>query len=141
MKRLLVVLAVISLTGGAASAQKVHSDNQDIRFSAGVRIPIEQSSASDEAVISLTYGRFFDNGLGFRTGAEWMFRNYEIDQYLGVPLYLAWRSGKRTFKESVRQGVENVAWGTYHNTLDLQSGSLHQGLQCKSNKFVSRSEV
>ena len=115
MKRLFVVLAVISLTGSVTFAQKVHSDNQDIRFAAGVRMPIELSSASDETVMTLTYGRFFDNGLGFRTGAQWMFKNYEIDEYLGVPLYLAWRSGKRTFKESVRQGAENIAWGSYHN--------------------------
>lgn len=115
MKKLLVVLAVISLMGSAAFAQKVHPDNQDIRFSVGVRLPLESSQADDEVVMSLTYGRFFDNGLGFRTGAQWMFKNYEVDEYLGIPLYLAWRSGKRTFKESVRQGVENVAWGTYHN--------------------------
>ena len=115
MKRLILLLAVVTLTGSAAFAQKVHSDNQDIRFTAGIRVPIDNSNADDEPVMSLTYGRFFDNGLGFRTGAQWMFRNYEIDQYLGVPLYLAWRSGKRTFKEGVRQGVENIAWGTYHN--------------------------
>ena len=57
MKKLLVVLAVISLTGSVAFAQKVHSDNQDIRFAAGVRVPIERSSASDETVMTLTYGR------------------------------------------------------------------------------------
>ena len=44
-----------------------------------------------------------------------MFSNYDIDQYLGIPLYLSWRSGKRTFKEGVKQGAENAAWGTYHN--------------------------
>ena len=115
MKKLLVVLTVISLTGSAAFAQKVHSDNQDIRFTAGIRTPIERSIASDEAVMTLTYGRFFDNGLGFRTGAQWMFKNYDIDEYLGVPLYLAWRSGKRTFKESVKQGVQNTAYGVYQN--------------------------
>lgn len=115
MKKTFVVLAVISLTCGAAYAQKVHPDNQDIRFTAGIRMPIERSIASDEAIMSLTYGRFFDNGLGFRTGAEWMFTNMDIDSYLGIPLHLSWRSGKRTFKESVRQGTENAAWGAYHN--------------------------
>ncbi len=115
MRKLFAALAAIALTGSAAFAQKVRPDNQDIRFTAGVRMPIERSRASDEPVMTLTYGRFFDNGLGFRTGAQWMFKNYDIDEYFGIPIYLAWRSGKRTFKESVRQGVENVAWGSYHN--------------------------
>lgn len=82
-----MVLAVISLTGSATSAQKVHSDNQDIRFSAGVRIPIENTSATESEVMSLTYGRYFYNGMGFRTGVQWMFENYDINDYLGVPLY------------------------------------------------------
>lgn len=140
MKRLLVVLAVISLTGGATSAQKVHSDNQDIRFSAGVRIPIENTSATESEVMTLTYGRYFYNGMGFRTGVQWMFENYDINDYLGVPLYFSWRSGKRTFKESVKQGVDNAAWGAYHDKAyynsnpDVQSavGSFLLGL---FNKF------
>lgn len=140
MKRLLVVLAVISLTGSATSAQKVHSDNQDIRFSAGVRIPIENTSATESEVMTLTYGRYFYNGMGFRTGVQWMFENYDINDYLGVPLYFSWRSGKRTFKESVKQGVDNAAWGAYHDKAyynsnpDVQSavGSFLLGL---FNKF------
>ena len=64
MKKLLVVLAVISLTGSVASAQKVHSDNLDIRFTAGVRIPIEHSRANSGEVMSLTYGKYNDKGFG-----------------------------------------------------------------------------
>ncbi len=136
MRKLLVVLAVISLTGSAAFAQKVHSDNQDIRFTAGVRIPIEKTSAMESEVMTLTYGRYFHNGLGFRTGVQWMFENYSIDDYLGVPLLFSWRSGKRTFKESVKQGVDNAAWGAYHDKAyynsdpDVQSalGSFFLGL-------------
>lgn len=136
MKKLLVMSAVISLTAGVASAQKVHSDNQDIRFSAGVRIPIENTSAMESEVMTLTYGRYNHNGLGFRTGVQWMFENYDINDYLGVPLYFSWRSDKRTFKESVKQGVENAAWGAYHDKFyynsdpDVQSalGSFFLGL-------------
>ena len=136
MKKLLVMSAVISLTAGVASAQKVHSGNQDIRFSAGVRIPIENTSAMESEVMTLTYGRYFHKGLGFRTGVQWMFENYDINDYLGVPLYFSWCSDKRTFKESVKQGVENAAWGAYHDKAyynsdpDVQSalGSFILGL-------------
>ena len=98
MKKLLVVLAVISLTGSVASAQKVHSDNQDIRFTAGVRIPIEHSRANSGEVMSLTYGKYNDKGFGFHGGVQWMFENMDINDYLGLPLSLSWRRGWRPFK-------------------------------------------
>ena len=57
MKKLLVVLALVSLTGSAAFAQRVHSDNQDFKFTAGVRIPLKNTRANSGEVMSLTYGK------------------------------------------------------------------------------------
>ena len=62
MKKLLVVLALVSLTGSAAFAQRVHSDNQDFKFTAGVRIPLKNTSANSGEVMSLTYGKYNDKG-------------------------------------------------------------------------------
>ena len=109
MKKLLVALAVISLTGSVASAQKVHSDNQDIRFTAGVRIPIEHSRANSGEVMSLTYGKYNDKGFGFHGGVQWMFENMDINDYLGLPLSVSWSSGRRTFKQTLEDGLENFA--------------------------------
>lgn len=130
------MLAVISLTGGATSAQKVHSDNQDIRFSAGVRIPIENTSATESEVMTLTYGRYFYNGMGFRTGVQWMFENMDINDYLGLPLSVSWSSGRRTFKQTLEDGLENTLRNAYHNkyyynqnpTVDNVVGSFFTGL-------------
>ena len=116
MKKLLVVLALVSLTGSAAFAQRVHSDNQDFKFTAGVRIPLKNTSANSGEVMSLTYGKYNDKGFGVRGGVQWMFENMDINDYLGIPLSVSWSNGKRTsFKESIRQGANNAAYGAYHN--------------------------
>lgn len=136
MKKLLVVLAVISLTGSVAFAQKVHSDNQDIRFAAGVRIPIEHSRANSGEVMSLTYGKYNDKGFGFHGGVQWMFENMDINDYLGLPLSVSWSSGRRTFKQTLEDGLENTLRNAYHNkyyynqnpTVDNVVGSFFTGL-------------
>lgn len=136
MRKLLVVLAVISLTGSAAFAQKVHSDNQDIRFTAGVRIPIEHSRANSGEVMSLTYGKYNDKGFGFHGGVQWMFENMDINDYLGLPLSVSWSSGRRTFKQTLEDGLENTLRNAYHNkyyynqnpTVDNVVGSFFTGL-------------
>ena len=136
MKRLFVVLAVISLTGSVAFAQKVHSDNQDIRFTAGVRIPIEHSRANSGEVMSLTYGKYNDKGFGFHGGVQWMFENMDINDYLGLPLSVSWSSGRRTFKQTLEDGLENTLRNAYHNkyyynqnpTVDNVVGSFFTGL-------------
>ena len=116
MRRILIALAVISLTGGAASAQKVRSDNQDIRFTAGVRVPLEHSGEAGGEVMSLTYARYTDKGFGFRGGAQWMFENMGVDDYLGIPLSVSWSTGrKRTFRQSLENGVDNAAYNAYHD--------------------------
>lgn len=136
MKRLFVVLAVISLTGGAASAQKVQPDNQDIRLTAGVRIPIERSRANSGEVISITYGKYNDKGFGVRGGVQWMFENMDINDYLGVPLSVSWSSGRRTFRQTLEGGLENTVRVAYNNkyyynqnpTVDSVLGSFFTGL-------------
>ena len=136
MKKLLVILAVISLTGSAAFAQKVHSDNQDIRFTAGVRIPIEHSRANSGEVMSLTYGKYNDKGFGFHGGVQWMFENMDINDYLGLPLSVSWSSGRRTFKQTLEDGLENTLRNAYHNkyyynqnpSIDNVAGSFFTGL-------------
>ena len=85
MKKLLVVLALVSLTGSAAFAQRVHSDNQDFKFTAGVRIPLKNTRANSGEVMSLTYGKYNDKGFGVRGGVQWMFENMDINDYLVCP--------------------------------------------------------
>ncbi len=115
MKKLFVVLAVISLTGGAAFAQKIQPETQDIRFTAGVRIPIEKSRANSGEVMSLTYGWSLGNGFMARGGLQWMFENMDINDYLGIPLSVSWSSGRRTFRQSLENGLENALYNSYHN--------------------------
>ena len=50
------------LIGLSAAAQV-----KDISLSAGVNVPIYKDLESD-AVINVSYGQFFRNGLGFRAG-------------------------------------------------------------------------
>lgn len=132
MRKIVVVFVVAALTGGSAFAQKAYKDyNQDFRFTAGVRIPVESSRANSGEVMSLTYGRYNDKGFGLRGGVQWMFENMDINDYLGVPLSVCWSSGKRTFKESLEKGVYNAAWGAFHDKLyygtDPDAGSVLGG--------------
>ena len=114
MKRLFL-LAVVWLTGGAAFAQKVQPETQDIRFTAGVRIPIEKSRANSGEVMSLTYGRSIGKGFMARGGVQWMFENMDINDYLGIPLSVSWSSGRRTFRQTLEDGLESTVRNAYHN--------------------------
>ncbi len=136
MKKLFVVLVLVSLTGSAAFAQKILPESQDIRFTAGVRIPIEKSRANSGEVMSLTYGRSLGKGFVARGGVQWMFENMDIDDYLGLPLSVSWSSGRRTFRQSLENGLENTLRNAYSNkyyynydpTMDDVAGSFFTGL-------------
>lgn len=116
MKRLLFFLLVILLVCNEAFAQRSTIYNQDIRFTAGARMPMADSDADGGEIMSITYGNYNRSGFGFRCGAEWMFSNVDIDDYLGMPLSVSWKRGKRTtVKESMLSGAENMAWGVASN--------------------------
>ena len=38
-----------------------------------------------------------------------MFENMDINDYLGLPLSVSWSSGRRTFKQTLEDGLENFA--------------------------------
>jgi len=108
-------------TQPATSAQPAKSVNaglQEIRFGAGVRGAVDRTlrNGSPE-IFSLSYARYNQKGLGFRTGIEYMPVNMKIDSYFGVPVAFSARTGARSFSQSLRTGLESAAVGAVRDAV------------------------
>lgn len=91
---------------------------EEVRFGVGIRGPVDRSlrNGSPE-IISLSYARYNQKGLGFRAGAEFMPRNMQIDYYFGLPVALSARTRPRNFSQSVRSGLESAAVGAVRDAI------------------------
>ena len=92
-----IIIIAAMLIGLSAAAQV-----KDISLSAGVNVPIYKDLESD-AVINVSYGQFFRNGLGFRAGLQW---NPSV---VNVSKAFAYRTKTRTSRERIYAGVEGSA--------------------------------
>lgn len=91
---------------------------QEIRFAVGVRGPVDRSirNGSPE-IVSLSYARYNQKGLGFRAGAEFMPSIMGIDSYFGIPVAFSARTRARSFSQSVRTGLESAAVGAVRDAV------------------------
>jgi hypothetical protein len=136
-KKLFFIIAVLVVWGGAeAAAQTAQSASaagaaqtakavrpagqglEEIRFGVGVRGAVDRTlrNGSPE-IVSLSYARYNQKGLGFRTGLEFMPSNMKIDSYFGVPVAFSARTRSRTFSQSVRTGLESAAVGAVRDAV------------------------
>ena len=90
-----IILIAATLTGLSAAAQV-----KDISLSAGVNVPIYKDLESD-AVINVSYGQFFRNGLGFRAGLQWIPSVADVSNAFGMPVAFAYRTKARTTPERI----------------------------------------
>lgn len=101
MKRFFVavVAGVFSALSLTAFAQM-----RDISVLAGVNVPMYQEIEND-AVVVVSYGQFYRNGLGFRAGLQWSPSVADLDNAFGVPVAFAFRTMSRTSRERLMSGV------------------------------------
>ena len=83
MKRLLVILSTI-LLAIPVFAQKL-LENDEIIATVGVNAPMYKNMESD-VVVGIHYGHYYPNGIGFRTGFQYIPTVVEIDNNFSVPL-------------------------------------------------------
>ena len=76
MKRLLIILSTI-LSAIPLSAQKP-LENDEIFATVGVNAPMYKNMESD-VVVGIHYGHYYPNGIGFRTGFQYIPTVVEID--------------------------------------------------------------
>ena len=98
-----IIIITAMLIGLSAVAQV-----KDISLSAGVNVPIYKDLESD-AVINVSYGQFFRNGLGFRAGLQWNPSVVNVSNAFGTPVAFAYRTKTRTSRERICAGVEGSA--------------------------------
>ena len=91
---------------------------QEIRFGVGVRGAVDRTlrNGSPE-IVTLSYARYNQKGLGFRAGFEYMPMNMKIDSYFGVPVAFSARTRARNFTQSVKSGLESAAVGAVRDAV------------------------
>lgn len=102
---LIACLSVSSLN----AQTKFRSSNDDIGFSVGVNVPMYGGIESD-ATLGLSYGHFYHNGLGYRTGFQYTPSVSDIDNHFGVPLAFAFRTGSKGSNERLQSGMNSAAY-------------------------------
>lgn len=106
MRRLLIILSTI-LSAIPLSAQKP-LENDEIFATVGVNVPMYKGMESD-VVIGLHYGHYYPNGVGFRTGFQYIPTVVEIDNNFSVPLAVTYRTGSRTTSAKLNSAAHGIA--------------------------------
>ena len=102
LQHFIIIIAAMLIELSAAAQEK------DISLSAGVNVPIYKDIEGD-AVINVSYGQFFRNGLGFRAGLQWNPSVVNVSNAFGTPVAFAYRTKTRTSRERIYAGVEGSA--------------------------------
>ena len=106
MKRLLIILSTI-LSAIPLSAQKP-LENEEIFATVGVNVPMYKNMESD-VVVGLHYGHYYPNGVGFRTGFQYIPTVVEIDNSFSVPLAVTYRTCSRTASAKLNSAAHGIA--------------------------------
>lgn len=111
---------IACLSFGTLCAQnKPKSYNDEIGFTVGVNVPMYNGIESD-ATIGLTYGHFYHNGIGFRTGFQYTPSVSDVDNSFGIPVAIAFRTGSRSAQDRFQSGVNGAASSAYWNAFDYE---------------------
>ena len=102
---LTLLLAVFPVMAMAQTrSQAISSMPDDMGFYAGVYAPMYKGQETD-VVLGLTYGHFYSNGMGYRTGFQYVSRMAEVDNAFGIPIAFAYRTRSRDTARRVERGV------------------------------------
>ena len=106
MKRLQIIILAVFVTIPLC-AQK-HLENDEIIATIGVNTPMYKNMESD-VVVGIHYGHYYPNGIGFRTGFQYISTVVEIDNNFSVPLAITYRTGSRSRTAKLTSAAYGVA--------------------------------
>ena len=101
MKIKLILVCSLIVLCGTASAQ-----SRDIGLQVGLNVPMSQKAMiGSDVMLGVSYGQFYHNGLGFRTGFQYAARTADIDDVFGIPLAFAYRTRTNSPGERFETGA------------------------------------
>ena len=106
MKRLLTIVSVLMLTISLCAQKPI--ENEEIFATVGVNVPIYKNMESD-VVVGLHYGHYYPNGVGFRTGFQYIPTVVDIDNSFSIPLAVTFRTGSRTKSAKLNSAAHGIA--------------------------------
>lgn len=116
MKRLQIIILGIFVTI-PLSAQKA-LENDEIIATVGVNVPMYKTMESD-VIVGLHYGHYYPNGVGFRTGFQYIPTVVEIDNSFSVPLAVTYRTGSRSRSTKLTAAAHGVAGTQVYEEEDI----------------------
>ena len=116
MKRLLIIVSAILVTI-PLYAQKA-LENDEIIATVGVNVPMYKNMESD-VIVGLHYGHYYPNGVGFRTGFQYIPTVVEIDNSFSVPLAVTYRTGSRSRSTKLTAAAHGVAGTQVYEEEDI----------------------
>ena len=101
MKTRLILVCVLAALCGKAFAQ-----SRDIGVQVGINVPTSQEvRIGSDVMFGVSYGRFYYNGLGFRTGLQYAASTADINDVFGVPVAFAYRTKSKSPGERFENGA------------------------------------
>ena len=115
-------LAIIFLFLSIFANAQVNSNsyNSEVTLTAGLYAPLTQNNGSD-LLLTLSYGHFFYNGLGYTAGIQYVPSVVNVDDILGFPIAVAFRTGYKDASERFASAAGNAARSARINGGDRQN--------------------
>ena len=106
MKRLQIIGLAIFVTIPLCAQKPL--ENDEIFATVGVHVPMYKNMEGD-VVVGLNYGHYYPNGVGFRTGFQYITTVVDIDNSFSLPLAVTYRTGSRTTSAKLTSAAYGVA--------------------------------
>ena len=106
MKRLQIIVLAIFVTIPLCAQKPL--ENDEIFATVGVNVPMYKNMERD-VVVGLHYGHYYPNGVGFRTGFQYIPTVVDIDNSFSIPLAVTFRPGSRTPSAKLNSAAHAIA--------------------------------
>ena len=106
MKRLQIIVLAIFVTIPLCAQKPL--ENDEIFATVGVNVPMYKTIGSD-VVVGLHYGHYYPNGVGFRTGFQYIPTVVDIDNSFSIPLAVTFRTGSRSRTAKLTSAAYGIA--------------------------------
>lgn len=108
MKKVFMILILLSF-GNIISAESFNGqEHNDIGVVAGFNFPMYKD-AGEGVVVGLTYSNWSSRGLEFKTGFQYISRTAYVDNTLGVPFWVAFRTKEKDTLNRFSDGAYSAA--------------------------------
>ena len=109
------------------AAEKRSTLPDDIGFYAGAYVPMHKGQESD-VMFGMTYGHFYSNGLGYRTGFQFTPSVAEVDNVFGIPVAFAYRTRSQDTSGRMERGVMAAGSSFGYDVISGSSRPLQNAL-------------